>query len=503
MQARDTLKWSSGAVGVSLGAVAFLMTIAWPALALLERCISDGTPPNEGFMLTERHARLLAETLGLSVAATVAAHVLAIPGAMAIAQAGQLRKSPWLSAALCLLMLSPPMVLVWGWENCLPKSVGSVARCLITWALWLWPIPALVLGNGWSSVGRANFESALLVTTPTSAFLRIGLPALRRHLFVSCTVTLILLMNDYATPHACGLQVYATELLGWASSSTQSIDTLWPSMPIIVLTVGLIILVSRESRGLFGVDTSRIGFVAQRSVPTLITWGLILISLGFPLVGLTTRAALFDSFSVALQTYGRDLAYSLLTAALAGLTSIAMGIALTLFDWSRRWGSAIAVIFGALPGALVGVALIAAYNRPVFASLYDHWLLVSLAYVARFGWIGVLLAVALMPRRSPLIEQATVDGAGRFDRLIHVQIPAAFSTFVGGFCIVTALALSDVAASTMVRSPSFNPIAHVLIEKFHRFEEPMLVAISLWLVLVTLPGVVWVLLILRSRRGLP
>jgi hypothetical protein len=53
-------------------------------------------------------------------------------------------------------------------------------------------------------------------------------------------------------------------------------------------------------------------------------------------------------------------------------------------------------------------------------------------------------------------------------------------------------------ASSPVRVPGFSPIAQVIIEKFHRFEDGMLISLSFWLVAAALPGVV--LLIVALRR---
>ena len=53
---------------------------------------------------------------------------------------------------------------------------------------------------------------------------------------------------------------------------------------------------------------------------------------------------------------------------------------------------------------------------------------------------------------------------------------------------MTALAVGDLATSSLVRVPDFNPIAHVIVEKFHRREDDMLVCLSLSLVAASLPG---------------
>ena len=53
----------------------------------------------------------------------------------------------------------------------------------------------------------------------------------------------LFLLGEYGVPHACALQVFATELLGWASTSNWSIDVVWPALPNTVITAVALLVV--------------------------------------------------------------------------------------------------------------------------------------------------------------------------------------------------------------------------------------------------------------------
>ena len=86
--------------------------------------------------------------------------------------------------------------------------------------------------------------------------------------------------------------------------------------------------------------------------------------------------------------------------------------------------------------------------------------------------------MGVMVRQSApldLVAQARADGATPFGIWRHVRIPQSLPALCCAVGVVTALSVADVATSSLVRVPHFNPIAHVIIEKFHRFEDGMLV----------------------------
>src|SRR3989304_3988553 len=69
----------------------------------------------------------------------------------------------------------------------------------------------------------------------------------------------------------------------------------------------------------------------------------------------------------------------------------------------------------------------------------------------------------------------------------------------GGVAVIAVLPVADVATSSLVRVPTFNPIGHVVIEKFHRFEDGMLISLSLCLVSAAIPPALLFAWALRRR----
>ncbi len=480
----------------------FLVAIVCPTVALLIRVIGDGEPPSVGFTFSLRQFALLWKSTWLAAVGTIVCIIVSLPGAYVVGRVRRISFHPLIAASFMMILLTPPMVYAFGWERLLPAALHGSLRCIGVWALWAWPIPALLIGAGWSRAGRPVHDAALLVTSPAAAFVRVVLPVLARHIFLSMVIVFVLFFGDYGVPHACGLNVYATELLSWAAGSSHVIDTAWPALPSVVITVMALVAVFRLWRGCsLDTDTGASGPSPHGSSPVLALLAVVAFAVSWvlPIGSLIVKLGSIAAMTGAFGTYGRDLACSLAVALIGGLAVVAMGVGMQV---SRRWrwvGVAWAVMFGALPGALVGVSLVAAYNHRFAWWLYDHWPIMAICHVSRFGWVG-FLAGALVLKNAPtdVIAQARVDGAGGPAIWRYIRLPMNWPALLCAAAIVAALSVSDAAASSLVRVPDFSPVAHVIIEKFHRFEDGMLISLSLWLVVVTWPCAG--LLILALRR---
>ena len=135
---------------------------------------------------------------------------------------------------------------------------------------------------------------------------------------------------------------------------------------------------------------------------------------------------------------------------------------LEFFIWGG-WGIALAVYSGELG----------------FSETQGSWLMATPA-------LGAII--------SPLFMGLIADRYFAAERLLAVL------HLLGGACLVAALSLADITAISLVRVPSVGTISLTLIEKMHRFEEGMLVALSLWLASAALPPAALMALALRRRR---
>jgi ABC-type Fe3+ transport system permease subunit len=484
------------------GGAVFVLAFVAPTLALLARCVLDGASPRDGFSVSDRQWGLLAKSILLAGAGTVTALGVSLPGAYVVARVGRLSRRPVLTALLAAPLWFPPMVYVFGWQRLLPAALPASVQCVGVWALWAYPIPALLLGTAWSRLGRGAYEAALLETTPAHAFLRAVLPLLVAPLAAAAMVLFIIFLGEYSVPHACGVLVYATELLGWSEESARAIDTLWPSLPLtgaILLALMVTARIAGGGRREEDPATEVPGVRSGSLFLTLLAGGCFALAVLLPLAALSVKLKSCGVMTGALRTYGMELLESLLVTGGSGLLVVGMGVGVAAGRTWRRIALLWALGFGALPGALVGEALLSAYQS--VTSIYDHWPMVVLGYVARFGWIGMVV-MELAERALPqeLAWQARADGADDTDVTLRISAALSWPTLLFGVCLAAALALAELPTSTLVRVPTLGLIAHILIEKFHRFEEGMLISLSLWLVLAAIPAAVLPAVLLRTYR---
>lgn len=457
-----------------------IAAVAWPSLALVIRSVNEGIPSVGELVPSARQLGLLGKSAILAGIGALAALIASVPAAAAFAGARAGRERYLLGLSACVL-LCPPMVYAFGWQRLLLPAVGGNALCVLVWAGWAWPIPALVLAAGWRA-SRPAFEAALLEVGPARTVGHVLVPALAPFAAAGLLLLFVIFFSDYGVPHACGLVVYATETLGWATNSTRASDTVWPSLPGVAVILG----------GLAGfVLFSRRGYTGEQAdyrpgVPGLaggLTIVLVLVFGVVPMAALIAKLGSPGALAAALRTYRGDLWWSVVVAVFGGAGIVAVAAGLAGLERSRKWLLGWAILWGALPGALIGTSLVMAYNRPATAWIYDHWPILALSAMARFAWVGGLAALVMArDLRGETALAAELDGATRGQILMRLVFPRHLRLLVSVGAVAAALSLAEVPTTALVRVPAFTPISAVIIEKFHRLEDQMLIALSLVLV---------------------
>ncbi|MFQ5590769.1 MAG: ABC transporter permease [Phycisphaerae bacterium] len=491
----------SGAWGV------LALAVVLPTLALAWTAVTQAESPDGGFTFASRQLTLLWRSTWMAGVAAAACVLVSLPGAYVVGQLRAFVDHPVVVALLATPLLCPPMVYAFGWERLLPDTCDPQLRCIWVWASWSWPIPAMLIGSGWSRGGGKAYEAALIVSSPAVAFLHVALPLLARYMALSAVILFVLFIGDYGVPHACGLMVYQTELLGWAASSDRVMDTIWLSIPVLVTTcialLALFIAWRRCSLVDEGGSARHARHATARHIVVLAVICFVtswMLPVGTLVLKLESPAVLREAF----VTYAPDLAWSMALGGISGLAVVAMGVGVVAVRRARAAAVVLLAAFGAIPGAVVGAALVTAYNHNATRALFDHWPIVALGYVSRFGWIGVV--VAILVRRAcsaDVTAQARTDGAGELSVLGRIHIPMCWPTLASAVAIVAALCIAEVPTTSLVRVPGPAPIALVIIEKFHRFEDGMLISLSLWLAAINLAAAALLGFALTTRDRRP
>ncbi len=498
---------------VAAGLTGFVVCILVPLGAIVFRAFSDWHSPAGGYFSSSRQWTLLAKTLGLATVATVTSIALSPPGAFIVGRHSTSPRPSRFSVfdfRLCLVLplLLPPMIVTFGWQRLLGahtpgfESLAPMIRCVLIWSAYAWPIPAIIIGAGWSRAGRDAYEAALLESSPPTAFRRAVVPVLRRHVGVSALILLIIFLGEYTVPHANGLTVVATELLVTAHSARLG-DCLRQSIPLVASVVLLLVIASR----LFpGTETERSDPRPLSGQPTrgftsagLLVLAIIAVTLVIPITALAWRPSLFQDLCTAYRTYRYEVAGSLAVSFSAAVTISLIGVTAAPLVSAHRSVPFLITLSALLPGPLIGEAVIAAYQ--FIPPIYDHWPILVIALAARYAWVGLFAAwLAGKTLSSDVLAQATIDGADESAARISFQWRQNWPTLLAGLFIAASLSLSDISVIAMVQVPDPRMLSTLLMEKFHRFETGMLVAISLCMLASILPGAILTSIVLRRRN---
>ncbi len=506
------MRWNTWrTVGSVFGGAVLVAVLAIPAIVLIVQPIREGVAPTDEFVISAKQWRLLADSLKLALGGTIVSLLLALPGEFGWGSSDARDGRNWsfvpAGVVLWLLMgcLISPMVYSFGWQQTfglvgVNRPRGGRMVCALVWGSWIWPVPALIIGSAWRRCGHEAYEAALLGCSRGQAFFSVALPLLGRHVLVAMLIVFVLLCGEYVVPHAWGLRVYATELLGWSTDSTRIIDAVWPVWPLLACmgVLGAVALFFARSFQSETPAAPRMEPSTASKWPTVLCLSVFAVTVALPILGLIWRLGSWDAMAQSWQVHGGDLLRCLRLMLMAGCAAAGMAVGLLFVRPIWRVAMVVAIIFGVLPGALVGEAVYATFGLAQeimpgglgrAGPWNDHWVMVVVGMTAKYAWIAFLIIGAAMMGREPeLDDQASTDGATRGEVMQHIRLARHAPAMLCAVLVVAAFALADVAVATQVQVSSVRPVSLLLVEAMHRFEDEMLISISLWLVVAAMPG---------------
>ncbi len=202
------------------------------------------------------------------------------------------------------------------------------------------------------------------------------------------------------------------------------------------------------------------------------------------------------AIGMAPWQHRRELSASLALAACVatGTTAIAGAIAWRMRRGGWVAGSACCLLACgmAIPGPLVGVAVIRLLNQPIdsafgwVGSLYGTWFAPWLAQVLRIAPLVTLLLWPAMRRLSTdVTDAARSDGAGVVSRWLRIIGPLSAPSLAAAWLAAFALSIGELSATILVVPPGTPPLAVRLLSLLHYGVEDRVAAISLVLFIGT------------------
>lgn len=501
-------------IGPVLALVVDLRTVSlldWPALLL---------PRGRRFLLWLR-------SVGLAISVSLGGMGLGVIVALMLRRrrGGPLAGLPWILVLLAPLP-STTHAFAWAWvTNMLNRVLGqaglrpfSLRGWLAAWwieVLWLIPIAVGLASIALESVDRRLIEAARILQPDVHTVGRIVLPLAAPLLLAGSALIFLLSLVDYTIPSLCQINVSALDIFADFSVHNRPGRALLVSAPLLATTTAAVVLSQARLRSVaLHPNWHRAAPDVRYRWPTGVrilfygALGVMVLAAGIPVFSLVSQVSGVRELALTLSEARREIAFSLIVAALAALLNlpIAYGAArgaLSPGFLGRGWWLAITVPM-ALPGSLVGIGLITLWNGPgwVRLGIYGSRWMPVLAALARYAPLGAIVLTAAIRRINPLhLEAAELLQTSRLRTWLLVHLPLLAPGLFASAGLVFCLTLSELSATLLVSPPGQSTLTIRIYNYLHYGASGTVAALTLVLTgLVLVFGLIaTVFLVLWSR----
>ena len=483
-------------VGVAAAGVLglLLVFVVWPALRVLAMSVTGplGVAQYAGFFNSWRLARILVNSLLVSAVSTVITVAIALVLAYAVTRTTVPGKR-FVSLMSLLPLIAPPFlvslsfILLFGRNGVITRALGLegsiygfhgiVVAQVFTFLPQAYILLANVLANIDTSLEEAaeNLGAGLVTTLG-----RVTLALARPGLASASLIVFILCMTDFGNPILIGgrYNVLATEIYAqvigmndFPAAAVMSVVLLLPCLAAYVLNA---YVVGRRSY----VTLSAGARTTLRPTPAAVRWPLVTVSLAialaialiYALIPLGSIVRLWGTdWSLSLTHYAfgstAEGAWPIVNSVKLALLSGVIGTVLALLtayvvERRRPPGAraieALSLLPAALPGTVIGVGYILAFNvRPLLLT-GTVWVLVASVVFWKFP-VAMLAAVNTLKQIDPAIEEAAVSlGAGPVRTFTRVVLPLLTGTAFSIFIYFFVNGMVTVSAVIFLIYPGFN-----------------------------------------------
>ena len=483
-------------LGVTAAAVLALLLVfvVWPVVRVLSMSVAGplGLGQYAAFFSTWRLLRILVNSLLVSAVSTLITVAVALVLAYAVTRTTVPGKR-FVSLMSLLPLISPPFlvslafILLFGRNGVITRALGLdwsiygfhgiVVAQVFTFLPQAYILLANVLGNIDASLEEAaeNLGAGMLTTLG-----RVTLALARPGLASAALIVFILCMTDFGNPILIGgrYNVLATEIyaqvIGMNDFPAAAVMSMVLLVPCLAAYVANTYVVGRRSY----VTLSAGARTTLRPTPPAVRWPLfalsVAIALGiaaiYALIPLGSLVRLWGTdWSLSLAHYGFrstaegawPIVNSMKLALLSGVIGTTLAL-LTAYVIERRRPpgaraiEALSLLPAALPGTVIGVGYILAFNVPPLLLTGTVWILVTSVVFWKFP-VAVLAAINTLKQIDPAIEEAAVSlGAGTVRTFTRVILPLLTGTAFSIFIYFFVNGMVTVSAVIFLIYPGFN-----------------------------------------------
>ncbi|MEO8485866.1 MAG: iron ABC transporter permease [Betaproteobacteria bacterium] len=187
---------------------------------------------------------------------------------------------------------------------------------------------------------------------------------------------------------------------------------------------------------------------------------------------------------------------------LGGLYGIVLGYLVTRKTFAgRRTMEMVSMMNYALPGTIVGIAYLIAFNDPPI-ELAGTALIIIACYVFRYGPTGIRATVALLQQIDKSLEEASQGlGAGSGTTFRRVTLPLIMPAFFAGLGVVFIRSMTAISATIFLVSISWSLITVKILENMTELSLGPAAAFSVLVVVIVFIVIALIGRVLRAFRA--
>jgi iron(III) transport system permease protein len=187
---------------------------------------------------------------------------------------------------------------------------------------------------------------------------------------------------------------------------------------------------------------------------------------------------------------------------LGGLYGVLLGYLVTKKAFAgRRTMELVSMVNYALPGTIVGIAYLIAFNDPPL-ELTGTALLIVACYVFRYGPTGIRATVALLQQIDKSLEEASQGlGAGSATTFRRVTLPLIMPAFFAGLGVVFIRSMTAISATIFLVSISWTLITVKILENITELSLGPAAAFSVLVVVIVFAVIAVIGRVLRLFRA--
>lgn len=465
----------------------------------------------------ENVAPLLGNTLQLGVGVMLASTLIGAPLG-ALRGLFRLPGAPVWDLLFLVPFLLPPYIAALSWMMALQPGgylmqltgihlgalLFSPTGIILIMALGTFPVVYFAVSRSLAAAGgRLADVGRVCGATPWRAFFRITLPLALPALAACMLLTFTLAIEEYGVPAALGSQagflVLTTaierRLSDWPIdlSGAAMLALLLVSLALLAYALQRAMLAGRRFETTNGkpVESARRELGPWR-VPVLLLFTLIsLLAVAVPIAsmlasaltrtlsgGLSLQNFSLDHFSALLEQGGEPLQALSTSLSLAVGTALLAGLVGFASAWcvhgqrirAAGWIDALSLLPASLPGVVVGVGLILAWNQSFWpVTPYGTWVILLLSYTCLLLPYPVRYVSAALAQIDASLEAAArVHGAGVMRSLRHVTLPLALPSLVAAMLMVFAVASRELVTSLLLAPAGVQTVSIFVWRQFEQ-----------------------------------